>query len=56
MSKTRARSDEAKAEKIKKIIETSREIFLTDGYKGFSMRTVANRLGMSQTNLYNYWS
>lgn len=56
MSKTRARSDEAKAEKTKKIIETSREIFLTDGFKGFSMRTVANRLGMSQTNLYNYWS
>lgn len=56
MSKSRARSDEAKAEQIKKIIETSREIFLKDGFKGFSMRTVANRLGMSQSNLYNYWS
>jgi AcrR family transcriptional regulator len=56
MSKSRARSEEAKAEQIKKIIETSREIFLKDGFKGFSMRTVANRLGMSQSNLYNYWS
>ena len=56
MSKSRARSDEAKAKQVKKIIETSREIFLNDGFKGFSMRTVANRLGMSQSNLYNYWS
>jgi AcrR family transcriptional regulator len=56
MSKKRARSEEAKAEQVKKIIEISREIFLTDGFKGFSMRTVANRLGMSQSNLYNYWS
>ncbi len=56
MKQTRARSEEAKTEQIERIIETSREIFLKEGFKGFSMRSLANRLGMSQSNLYNYWS
>ena len=55
MKQTRARSEEAKTEQIARIIETSREIFLKEGFKGFSMRSLANRLGMSQSNLYNYW-
>ncbi len=56
MKQTRARSEEAKTEQIERIIETSRDIFLKEGFKGFSMRSLANRLGMSQSNLYNYWS
>ena len=56
MKQTRARSEEAKTEQIERIIETSRDIFLKEGFKGFSMRSLAKRLGMSQSNLYNYWS
>lgn len=56
MKQTRARSEEAKTEQIERIIETSRDVFLKEGFKGFSMRSLANRLGMSQSNLYNYWS
>ncbi|MFW9852066.1 MAG: TetR/AcrR family transcriptional regulator [Candidatus Thorarchaeota archaeon] len=56
MKQTRARSEEAKTEQIGRIIEVSREIFLKEGFKGFSMRSLANRLGMSQSNIYNYWS
>ena len=56
MKQTRARSEEAKTEQIERIIETSRDIFLKEGFKGFSMRSLANRLRMSQSNLYNYRS
>jgi AcrR family transcriptional regulator len=56
MTQTRARSKEAKELQIKKIIEEARNLFVEEGTRGFSMRSLAKRLGMSQGNLYNYWS
>ena len=56
MTQTRARSKEAKAQQIRKIIEEARNLFIDVGTKGFSMRALAKRLDMSQGNLYNYWS
>ena len=55
MKQKRARSEEDKAVQIKKIIDTARELYLNDK-KRFTMRTIARKLGMSQGNLYNYWS
>ncbi|MHA1202986.1 MAG: TetR/AcrR family transcriptional regulator [Candidatus Heimdallarchaeaceae archaeon] len=56
MTQTRARSKEAKEQQIRKIIEEARNLFIEVGTRGFSMRALAKRLGMSQGNLYNYWS
>lgn len=55
MKQKRARSEEDKAVQIKKIIDTARDLYLSDR-KNFTMRTIARKLGMSQGNLYNYWS
>ncbi len=55
MKQKRARSEEDKAVLIKKITDTARDLYLNDR-KQFTMRAVARKLGMSQGNLYNYWS
>jgi len=56
MSQPRARSKEAKEKQIKRIINEARYLFFEVGSRGFSMRSLAKRLNMSQGNLYNYWS
>jgi AcrR family transcriptional regulator len=56
MSKSRARSKEAKDKQIQRIISEARELFFEVGTSGFSMRALAKRLEMSQSNLYNYYS
>ncbi|OLS32935.1 MAG: hypothetical protein HeimAB125_03770 [Candidatus Heimdallarchaeota archaeon AB_125] len=56
MSKSRARSQEAKDKQIKRIIYEARDLFFDAGTSGFSMRALAKRLDMSQSNLYNYYS
>ena len=56
MSKGRARSQEAKDKQIQRIISEARELFFEVGTSGFSMRALAKRLEMSQSNLYNYYS
>ncbi|MHA1659205.1 MAG: TetR/AcrR family transcriptional regulator [Promethearchaeota archaeon] len=50
----RARSEEKKAIKFEKILEAGKKLFLEKGSEGFSMRNLANRLGMNKNNLYNY--
>ncbi len=56
MSQPRARSKEAKEKQIKRIINEARDLFYEAGSSGFSMRSLAKRLDMSQGNIYNYWS
>jgi len=56
MSKSRARSPEAKDKQIQRIVTEARELFYEVGTTGFSMRALAKRLDMSQSNLYNYYS
>ena len=52
--KTRARSPEKKAEQFGKILEEGRKMFIEYGPQGFSTRLLAQKLGMTQPNLYNY--
>ena len=52
--KTRARSPEKKAEQFDKIIEEGKDMFVKYGTHGFSTRALAQKLGMTQPNLYNY--
>ncbi len=52
--KTRARSPEKKAEQFDKILEEGKKLFIQYGTQGFSTRILAQRLGMTQPNLYNY--
>jgi len=54
--KTRARSPEKKAEQFDRILEMGREMFIKYGTHGFSTRILAQKLGMTQPNLYNYVS
>jgi len=54
--KTRARSPEKKAEQFDKIIEEGKDMFVKYGTHGFSTRALAQKLGMTQPNLYNYVS
>lgn len=56
MSKSRARSQDAKNKQIQRIISEARELFFEAGTSGLSMRALAKRLDMSQSNLYNYYS
>lgn len=56
MSQPRARSKEAKEKQANRIINEARDLFFEVGSSGFSMRSLAKRLDMSQGNLYNYWS
>lgn len=51
---TRARSEDKKAIQFERILEAGKELFLKKGTKGFSMRNLADMLGMTKNNLYNY--
>lgn len=51
---TRARSEEKKEEQFERILEAGKELFLEKGSEGFSMRNLAEMLGMTKNNLYNY--
>lgn len=52
--KTRARSPEKKAEQYDRILEGGKDMFVKYGSHGFSTRALAQKLGMTQPNLYNY--
>lgn len=51
---TRARSEEKKADQYERILEVGKNLFLEKGAEGFSMRNLAELLGMTKNNLYNY--
>ncbi|MFX1339278.1 MAG: TetR/AcrR family transcriptional regulator [Promethearchaeota archaeon] len=52
--KRRAKAPEKKAKKFEEIINTGKEMLRKHGTKGLSIRAIAKKLGMAQTNLYNY--
>ncbi len=54
LKQTRARSEEKKAYKFESILNAGKELFLQKGTQGFSMRNLAEMLGMTKNNLYNY--
>ena len=54
LKQTRARSDDKKADQFERILEAGKELFLEKGTSGFSMRNLAEMLGMTKNNLYNY--
>ncbi len=54
LKQTRARSEEKKADQFEKILEAGQKLFLEKGTQGFSMRNLAEMLGMTKNNLYNY--
>ena len=51
---SRARAPEKKAAQFEKILDAGKELFVKYGTYGLSLRALAKRLNMSQTNLYNY--
>ena len=51
---TRARAPEKKKEQFNMILEEGKELFIRYGGHGFSLRALAKRMKMSQSNLYNY--
>ncbi len=54
LKQTRARSEDKKAEQFERILEAGKILFLEKGTQGFSMRNLAEKLGMTKNNLYNY--
>jgi len=54
LKQTRARSDDKKADQFERILEAGKKLFLEKGTQGFSMRNLAEMLGMTKNNLYNY--
>jgi len=54
LKQTRARSEDKKADQFERILEAGKELFLKKGAQGFSMRNLAEMLGMTKNNLYNY--
>ena len=54
LKQTRARSEEKKADQFERILEAGKQLFLEKGTEGFSMRNLAEMLGMTKNNLYNY--
>lgn len=40
----------------REILESAREIFVSDGYDGFSMRKLAGKIGYSPTTIYLYFT
>ena len=55
MKKTRARSIEEKSLIFNEIVHKGRELFLRYGVGGFTLRALANDLGMGQASLYTYF-
>ncbi|MBN2160000.1 MAG: TetR/AcrR family transcriptional regulator [Spirochaetes bacterium] len=54
---TKTARDSSKIEKIKaSIIEAAVEIIISDGFRRLTMRKIASKMGMSATNLYNYFA
>jgi len=64
--RTRARSEGAKPEaqpstrrnreqRIREILDTARQVFQEDGYAGFAIRRVADRMGITHGNLQYYF-
>jgi len=51
---TRARSADKKADQFERILEAGKRLFLEKGTQGFSMRNLAEMIGMTKNNLYNY--
>ena len=51
---TRSRSAVDKNEQFEKILFEGRRLFYSHGSEGFRMQKLADRLGMSKANLYNY--
>lgn len=54
LKQTRARSEDKKADQFERILDAGKELFLKKGTEGFSMRNLAEMLGMTKNNLYNY--
>ena len=54
LKQTRARSKDKKADQYERILEVGKELFLSKGTRGFSMRNLAEMLEMNRNNLYNY--
>ena len=54
LKQTRARSEDKKADQFERILEAGKKLFLEKGTQGFSMRNLAEMLGMTKNNLYNY--
>lgn len=54
---TKAPRDAAEIEKIREaILDAAVEIMHGSGFQGLTMRKIASEMGMSATNLYNYFS
>ncbi len=53
---TRARSQEKKEDQFERIIQAGIKIFQKKGSEGFSLRNLADELGMTKNNIYNYIS
>jgi AcrR family transcriptional regulator len=52
---SRARREQEKESLRRIILDAAGELFLEQGYEGFSMRRVAERLGYSATTIYRYY-
>jgi AcrR family transcriptional regulator len=52
--KKRAKTPEKKAKQFEEIINIGKEMLAKYGTRGLSIRAIAKKLGMAQTNLYNY--
>ena len=52
---SRARREQQKQNLRRIILDSAGEIFLEQGYEGFSMRRVAERIGYSATTIYRYY-
>jgi AcrR family transcriptional regulator len=50
-----ARREKYRAELIADILTAAREIFVQDGYEGFTIRKLAERVGCSPGNIYLYF-
>lgn len=50
-----ARREKYKAELRADILKAAREIFVQDGYEGFTIRKLADRIGCSPGNIYLYF-
>jgi AcrR family transcriptional regulator len=52
---SRARREQEKESLRRVILDVAGELFLEQGYEGFSMRRVAERIGYSATTIYRYY-
>jgi AcrR family transcriptional regulator len=52
---SRARREQEKDSLRRIILDAAGELFLEQGYEGFSMRRVAERIGYSATTIYRYY-